>query len=119
VFINGDGETSRDFCFVENVVQANILAACTENHDAVNTVYNIAYGGRAELNELFYAIRKEVVGNNPAAVHQEPIYRDFRAGDIRNSLAGIGKAQRLLGYEPKFPASTGLEKAAKWYQLVK
>jgi UDP-N-acetylglucosamine 4-epimerase len=119
IFINGDGETSRDFCFVENVVQANILAACTENHDALNTVYNIAYGGRTTLKELFYAIRENVVHNSPAAGLREPIYRDFRPGDIRHSLADIGKAQQLLGYEPKFSVKTGLEKAAKWYQFTR
>ena len=119
VFIYGDGETSRDFCFVENVVQANILAACTENRDAMNTVYNIAYGGRTTLKELFYAIRGEIAGNNPSAVHQEPIYKDFRPGDIRHSLADISKAQQLLGYEPQFSVKTGLEKASKWYQSEK
>ncbi len=119
IFINGDGETSRDFCFIENVVQANIPAACTENYAAVNTVYDIAYGRRTTLKKLFYAIRGEIARNNPAVVHREPVYRDFRPGDIPHSLADISKAQRLLGYGPKFSVKTGLEKAAQWYQVEK
>jgi UDP-N-acetylglucosamine 4-epimerase len=129
VNIYGDGETSRDFCFVENVVQANILAACTDNPNALNQVFNIAYGGRTTLNELFILIRDivfssgsvsdaPVFNHQPSAMNHElisPIYKDFRPGDIRHSLADISKAKSLLGYEPQYSVKDGLEKAGKWY----
>jgi UDP-N-acetylglucosamine 4-epimerase len=115
IFINGDGETSRDFCFIENAVQANLLAATTENEEAANQVYNIAFGGRTTLNELFCFIRERVVDSYPAAKGLEPIYRDFRAGDIRHSLADISKASSQIGYDPEFSVKTGLDKAVKWY----
>lgn len=115
VYINGDGETSRDFCFVENVIQANIIAACTQNEDACNQVYNIAYGGRTTLNELFELIRGKVADVYPPAAEAKPIYRDFRPGDIRHSLANIDKAKMLLGYDPQYSVGAGLEKAGKWY----
>jgi len=115
VYINGDGETSRDFCFVENVVQANIIAALTENEDACNQVYNVAYGGRTTLKELFELIRDKVAKAYPSAAQINPIYRDFRPGDIRHSLANIDKAKKLLGYEPQYSVRSGLEKAGKWY----
>ena len=115
VFINGDGETSRDFCFADNAVQANILAACTENETALNQVYNVAYGGRTTLNELFELIREKVAAANPSVVAVKPIYRDFRPGDILHSLANIDKAKMLLGYDPQYSVQAGLEKAGKWY----
>mgnify|MGYP000971378626 CR=1 FL=1 len=115
VYINGDGETSRDFCFIENVVQANILAACTENEMALNHVYNVAYGGRTTLNELFAMIQEKAAARYPQATTIKQIYRDFRPGDIRHSLADIDKARRLLGYEPQFSVREGLERAGKWY----
>ncbi len=116
VFIYGDGETSRDFCFVDNVIHANILTAYTENHGALNTIDNIAYGGRTTLKELYYTIHEEIAGSNPAMLRPEPIYKDFRPGDIRHSIADISKAQQFLGYEPLFSSKKGLEKAVKWYQ---
>ncbi len=115
VFINGDGETSRDFSFVDNAVQANILAACTANQEACNQVYNIAYGGRTTLKELFALIRGIVAKDFPSVAQAIPIYRDYRLGDIRHSFANIDKAKRLLGYEPEYSVRTGLEITGKWY----
>jgi len=115
VFINGDGETSRDFCFIDDCVQANLLAATTDNGDATSQVYNVAYGQRTTLNELFNYIRDIVAKAFPTGHIAEPTYRDFRAGDIRHSLADIGKARGLLGYQPAFPVPLALEVAANWY----
>ena len=115
VYINGDGETSRDFCYVENAVQANILAGCTSDPAAVGQVYNIAFGERTTLNQLFDLIREQVIRANPAAARVSPAYRDFRPGDVRHSLADIGKTASLLGYAPTHSVRTGLEAAAGWY----
>ena len=115
VFINGDGETSRDFCFIENCVQANILSACTANPEAVNQVYNVACGKRTSLNELFKIIKELVKSARPAASDVNPFYRDFRPGDVRHSLADISKAARLLGYSPEVSVEAGLQKSAEWY----
>ena len=114
VFINGDGETSRDFCFIENTVQANLLAATTIDEAARNQIYNVAVSGRTDLNKLFAAI-KSTVTENGVAYAKEPVYRDFRAGDVRHSQADIGKAQRLLGYAPQFDIQVGLAQAMPWY----
>ena len=114
VFINGDGETSRDFCYIENTVQANILAATTQNEDATNQVYNVAVGDRTTLNELFNAI-KSALADNGVTYEQEPTYRDFRPGDVRHSQADVSKANSLLGYEPKFNISQGIDEAMAWY----
>lgn len=113
--INGDGETSRDFCYIDNAVQANILAACVEDQAAVNQVYNIAYGQRTSLNELFHCIRDLLAEKNPTIAEQQPNYRDFRPGDVRHSLADISKAQKLLGYKPSDSAIEGLKKTAAWF----
>ncbi len=115
VYINGDGETSRDFCFIENCVQANILAATVEDEAATNQVYNVAFGERTSLNELYYHIKERVVGSNASAKNAKPQYRDFRAGDVRHSLADVSKARDLVGYEPQFSVKKGLDKAAEWY----
>ena len=115
VYINGDGETSRDFCFIENCVQANLLAATVENQAATNQVYNIAYGERTTLNQLYSLIKNQVVLKQPHVADAEATYRDFRVGDVRHSLADISKAAKLLGYEPEYSVRTGLEKAANWY----
>lgn len=115
VFINGDGETSRDFCYIENCVQANLLAACSENDAAWNQVYNVAFGQRTTLNELFALIRDEAARYRPEAASARPLYRGFRAGDVRHSLADIGKAQRLLGYAPEYDVRKGLREAGDWY----
>ena len=113
VFINGDGDTSRDFNFIENAVQANILAA-TANNETKNQVYNVAVGGRTTLNTLFSAL-KEHLSTNGVSYTQEPVYRDFREGDVRHSQADISKIQNALGYAPHFDIIQGIEKAMPWY----
>ena len=115
LFINGDGETSRDFCYIDNCVQANLLAACTDKEESLNQVYNVAFGERTTLNELFDLIRERVAKVYPDAKEIKPTYRDFRAGDVRHSLADISKSERLLGYKPKFSVKSGLDQASKWY----
>jgi UDP-N-acetylglucosamine/UDP-N-acetylgalactosamine 4-epimerase len=116
VFINGDGETSRDFCFIANVVQANLLAATTTNAEAFNQAYNIALGERTTLNELFALIQTAVRRQEASLPEQRPVYREFRSGDVRHSLADIAKAQRLLGYAPTHRIHTGLALAMDWYR---
>jgi UDP-N-acetylglucosamine 4-epimerase len=113
VFINGDGETSRDFCFIENTVQMNILAA-TALEDAKDQVYNVAVGERTTLNMLYSYVQSSLAKNN---VHNNklPAYRDFRAGDVRHSQADISKAKNALGYLPEFKISEGIETAMPWY----
>jgi UDP-N-acetylglucosamine 4-epimerase len=115
VFINGDGETSRDFCFVRNVVQANILAATTTDTAALNQVYNIAVGERTSLNSLFTLIRDGLAPTHAEIKDAQPIYRDFRTGDVRHSLADISKASSLLGYLPTHSVQQGLTEALPWY----
>jgi UDP-N-acetylglucosamine 4-epimerase len=117
VQINGDGETSRDFCFIENVVQANLLAATTTNVEAVNQLYNVAVGERTTLNELFGLLQESLRRREPALPLQQPVYRDFRVGDVRHSLADTGKAARLLGYAPARRVKDGLELSMDWYRL--
>jgi len=114
IYINGDGETSRDFCYIENTVQANLLAATTTDPAARNQVYNVAVGARTTLNQLFCALRASLA-NNGVAYAKAPIYRDFRPGDVRHSLADIGKVRRLLDYAPRFEVSSGIETAMPWY----
>jgi UDP-N-acetylglucosamine 4-epimerase len=115
VYINGDGETSRDFCFIDNVVQANLLAATAPEAAAVNQVYNIALGERTTLNELFGFIDEALRARTPTLDSRRPLYRDFRPGDVRHSLADIGKARRLLGYAPTHRIQAGLDRAMAWY----
>jgi UDP-N-acetylglucosamine 4-epimerase len=115
VQVNGDGETSRDFCFIANVVQANLLAATTTNTEAVNQVYNIAVGERTTLNELFQLLETGLRRRDASLREQEPVYKDFRPGDVRHSLADISKAQRLLGYAPTQRVAGGLNLALEWY----
>jgi UDP-N-acetylglucosamine 4-epimerase len=115
VIINGDGETSRDFCYVANVVQANLRAATTRNPAALNQVYNVAVGGRTTLNDLHRLIRQRLLGLHPGLRIRDPEYHDFRAGDIRHSNADIGKACELLGYVPTHTLDQGLEEAIAWY----
>lgn len=114
VFINGDGETSRDFCFIENTVQANILAATTQNDEAKNQVYNVAVGDRTTLNDLFNAI-KAALNENGVIYNKEPIYREFRVGDVRHSQASIEKIKSLLVYKPEFVIAQGIDQAMPWY----
>ena len=112
--MNGDGETSRDFCYIDNVVQANLLASLAPDQ-ARNKVYNVAFGQRTTLNELFALIREEVVRHKPEAASAAPVHRDFRAGDVRHSLASIDRARSLLGYDPQFDVRQGLRLAGDWY----
>ena len=113
VFVNGDGDTSRDFNFIENAVQANILAA-TANDEAKNQVYNVAVGGRTTLNTLFNAL-KDSLHTNGIDYSQAPVYRDFREGDVRHSQADISKIKNALGYDPQFDIVQGTRKAMPWY----
>ena len=114
VYINGDGETSRDFCYVANAVQANLLAATSENAEARNQVYNVAVGDRTTLNTLFGLLRDNLAAHGAKSAVQ-PVYRDFRPGDVRHSQADIGKAQRLLGYAPTHRLVEGVAEAMPWY----
>ncbi|MEO6749470.1 MAG: SDR family oxidoreductase [Casimicrobiaceae bacterium] len=113
--INGDGETSRDFCYVANAVQANLLAATALDEAAVNQVYNVALDQRTTLNKLFELVRDELGPLAPAVASMRPTHADFRAGDVRHSQADIGKARRLLGYAPSHGLVEGLHEAMPWY----
>ena len=115
LLVNGDGETSRDFCYVENVVQANILCATTTNKDAINEVYNVAVNERTTLNQLFDMQRELLVSRFPHLENYRPQYQDFRAGDVRHSQADISKAQSHLGYSPSHRINDGLRTAMDWY----
>jgi UDP-N-acetylglucosamine/UDP-N-acetylgalactosamine 4-epimerase len=115
VFINGDGETSRDFCYVANAIQANLLAATSIEVSAVNQVYNIAVGERITLNELFEAIRFRLEARFSHLKGFKPIFKEFRVGDVRHSLADISKSSSLLGYKPTHSVFDGLTDAMEWY----
>lgn len=114
VFINGDGETSRDFCFIENIVQANILAATTHNDEAKNQVYNVAVGDRTTINDLYRVIHA-ALAENGVNYCKDAVYRDFRAGDVRHSQASIAKIEKALGYAPEFRINAGIQLAMRWY----
>ncbi|HSW04856.1 NAD-dependent epimerase/dehydratase family protein [Aquabacterium sp.] len=115
VFINGDGQTSRDFCFVANAVQANLLAATTANVQALNEVYNVAVGDQTTLNELHAMLGAQLAAHQPGLVINAPQYRDFRAGDVRHSRADIGKARERLAYAPTHDIRAGMALVAAWY----
>ena len=115
VFINGDGETSRDFCYIDNTVQINLLAATTDNDEATDQVYNVALNDRTSLNKLYQMIEERLIQRTQGLEKKEPIYKDFRAGDVRHSQANIDKAQKLLGYKPKYMISSGMDEAIDWY----
>jgi UDP-N-acetylglucosamine 4-epimerase len=115
VYINGDGETSRDFCYIDNVVQANLLAATADNPEALHQVYNVAVGDQTTLNQLFRSIHELLTREGIALEGVKPVHREFRAGDVRHSLADIDKARSLLGYAPTCRAHEGLERAIAWY----
>jgi UDP-N-acetylglucosamine 4-epimerase len=115
VYINGDGKTSRDFCFIENVCQANLLAATTENTAALNQVYNVAVGDRTSLNQLYGQLQLHLAPIYPHLKQAQPVYRDFRGGDVRHSLADITKARTSIGYQPKHQVGDGLKLAMAWY----
>ncbi len=114
--INGDGSVSRDFTYIDNVVQANHLAATVSNRDALNQIYNVAHGERTTLNELFSFIRDLTGRFDKEILAIEPVYGPARAGDIPHSLASIEKAKRLLGYSPVLNVARGLEESVKWFR---
>jgi len=116
VHINGDGSTTRDFCHVANVVQANLLAACVTAPEAQAQVYNVALGGRTSLIELHDALRHLIEERHPGHAVAPPLYRPFRAGDILHSQADIAKAQRLLGFVPAVDVGAGLRESLPWYE---
>jgi UDP-N-acetylglucosamine 4-epimerase len=115
VYINGDGETSRDFCYIDNTVQMNLLAATTDNDEATDQVYNVALNDRTSLNKLYQMIEDRLIQRTAGLEKKEPIYQDFRAGDVRHSQANIDKAQALLDYNPKYMISKGMDEAMDWY----
>lgn len=121
VFINGDGKTSRDFCYIDNVVQANLLAALAgkkefiEFDKAQNQIFNIAVGGRTTLNELYNILKENLSFHFDHLEDAYPVYREFRDGDVRHSQADISKAKKLLGYSPSHSAKEGLKEAMDWY----
>lgn len=115
VAINGDGETSRDFCHVDNAVQANLLAAMTDDPAAIDQVYNVAVDDRTSLNRLFELLRDALAQAEPSVARVRPVHRDFRPGDVRHSQADIGKARRLLGYVPTHRLTEGIRAAMPWY----
>ena len=113
IYINGDGETSRDFTYIDNVIQMNILAGLTENREVFGEVFNVAFGGRNTLNELYTLIKEHLVKRY--TIETAPIYRDFRPGDIRHSNADISKAKKMVGYAPTHNIYQGMEEAIAWY----
>lgn len=114
VYINGDGQTSRDFCFVANAVQANLLAATTQQAAALDQVYNVAVGDQTTLNDLHAMLASELQARRPGLQVAAPLYRDFRVGDVRHSRADIGKARELLGYQPSHDIRSGMALVAAW-----
>jgi UDP-N-acetylglucosamine 4-epimerase len=115
VFINGDGETSRDFCYIDNTVQMNLLAATTDNNEAIDQVYNVALNDRTSLNKLYQMIEDRLMQRIKYLERKKPIYRNFRSGDVRHSQAYIGKACDLLGYDPSYKIEKGLDETMDWY----
>ncbi len=115
VYINGDGETSRDFCFIDNVLQANLLAATSENSEAINQVYNVAVGDRTTLNQLYEQLILNLLPIYPHLQDIKPIYREFRGGDVRHSLADVSKAATRLGYQPTHRIGDGIKFSMGWY----
>ena len=115
VYINGDGSTSRDFCYIANAVQANLLAGTTTNPEALNRAYNVAVGDRTTLTALFEMLKSGLRRRDPSLPDVQPAYRDFRAGDVPHSLADISKARNLLGYEPTHRITDGIDAALDWY----
>lgn len=116
VSIHGDGTTTRDFCHVANVVQANLLAALTTRQEAHGEVYNIAVGGRTSLSELYATLRDLLMERHPGLSIEPPVNDEFRAGDVRHSQADIAKARRLLGFVPAYDVRSGLREALSWYE---
>ncbi len=117
IHINGTGETSRDFCYVKNTVQANLLAATVESGEAVNQVYNVAVNARTTLLELFELLREGLVGGHSFLQGVKPVHQDFRAGDVLHSQADVSKGERLLGFVPSHTIRQGLGEALEWYEV--
>jgi UDP-N-acetylglucosamine 4-epimerase len=115
IFINGDGETSRDFSYIANIVQLNLLAATTQEEGAVNQIFNAAVGERTTLNQLYLLLKSELIHNSVKCEDVQLAYRDFRPGDVRHSLANIEKAQKYLGYEPTHKIQDGIKEMMEWY----
>ena len=115
LFINGDGETSRDFCYIDNTIQINLLAATSSNNDAIDQIYNVAYGDSTSLNELHQIIESGLMKRVQSLKKKRPIFRDFRVGDVRHSLANINKAKLLIHYQPTHNIQEGLNEALDWY----
>ena len=115
VFINGDGKTSRDFCYIDNTVQMNLLAATTEGDNSTDQVYNVAVNDQTDLNQLYQMIEEKLINRVGGLTKKKPVYRDFRAGDVRHSLADISKAKNLLGYNPNYRIDEGLNESMDWY----
>ena len=113
--INGDGSTSRDFCYIDNVIQANILAATSTNMNAINQVYNVAYGTSTTLNDLHQILVQNIAKHNYQTIENKPSYQDFRPGDVLHSLADITKAKKFLSYNPTYSAEEGLENTVNWF----
>ena len=113
--INGDGEYSRDFTYIENVIEMNLRAIDTDNPAAVNQIYNTAYGERTTLNQLVAGLKEFLSDFDPEIANIEPTHGPNRAGDIPHSLACIDKAKELLGYNPQYSMRDGLREACKWY----
>lgn len=114
VVINGDGETSRDFCYVVNTIQANLLAATVDSEEASNQVYNVAVGERTSLNQLYSIIRSGLI-EMQVEVRRDPVFKEFRLGDVKHSLASIEKARKLLGYEPQYSIRAAIPQCLAWY----
>jgi UDP-N-acetylglucosamine 4-epimerase len=114
IYINGDGETSRDFCFIANSVQANLLAATTQKTDAIHQVYNVAVGDRTTLCSLFNILKSALSSKGMTYCH-EPVFREFRSGDVKHSQADLSKSKRLLNYDPAFKINAGIENSMSWY----
>ena len=115
VYINGDGETSRDFCYIGNTVQMNLLAATTDNDEATDQVYNVALNDRTSLNKLYQLIEERLIQRSKGLEKKEPVYRDFRAGDVKHSQANIDKAKILLNYQPTYVIAKGMDETIDWY----
>ena len=115
VFINGDGKTSRDFCYIDNTVQMNLLAATTADSNSTDQVYNVAVNDQTDLNQLYQMIEEKLIDRVDGLTTKDQIYRDFRAGDVRHSLADISKAKNLLGYSPDYKINEGLNESMDWY----
>ena len=113
--INGDGKTSRDFCYIDNAIQANILAAICQEDEAINKIYNVAYGEQTSLNDLFWMIKERLVNYDKRISGMNPAHGPFRAGDVLHSLADIKRAEILLEYKPKYDVREGMANTIKWY----